>query len=98
MMQALNPKGIIAVIPITTIQLPAAGISGWHILIWSAGLSVLAFGAPFSYAISGSLLGSRIRQPGLFKSFNRLLAAMLIIVALKLGYSQAVLFFCQTSG
>ena len=92
-MQLLNPKGVIAVVPIATIQFPAAGISGWSVLLCSAGLSILAFGAPFSYAAGGSLLGRKINSSNIFRLINQLLAAMLIFVALRLGYAQAHSFF-----
>ena len=48
LMQLLNPKGLIATLPIATIQFPAEGIQGSAIIIWSILLSIIAFGAPFS--------------------------------------------------
>ena len=48
LMQLLNPKGLVATLPIATIQFPAEGIEGSAIITWSIALSLLAFGAPLS--------------------------------------------------
>ncbi len=69
--QLLNPKGIVAVLPITSVMLPAAHITGASI----AGVSVLlglgAVGAPWVYALLGALLGRRINGASAFTVFNR---------------------------
>ena len=69
--QLLNPKGIVAVLPITSVMLPAAHITGASI----AGVSVLlglgAVGAPWVYALLGALLGRRIHGASAFTVFNR---------------------------
>lgn len=49
MMQLVNPKGIVATLPIATIQFPAAGIGGVALVLWSVILAALAVGAPGSY-------------------------------------------------
>lgn len=85
-LQLLNPKGIVATLPIATLQFPAAGIQGASLMIWSLGLALLAAGAPGSYIWAGSLVGGRIRNPVFFKRFNQLMALLLMGVALSIGY------------
>lgn len=88
LMQLLNPKALLATLPITTIQFPHAGIHGSAMVIWSALLALLAFGAPTSYSLAGLSLGKRIHNPNYFKLFNRLMAGLLVYVALSIAYSQ----------
>ncbi|MGR2739314.1 LysE family translocator [Billgrantia sp. Q4P2] len=88
-MQLCNPKAMIATLPIATIQFPAAGIHGASLLFWSLGLAVLAFGAPGSYALMGAMLGQRIENPKLLKGFSLAMAAMLVWVAITIGYEHA---------
>jgi len=85
-MQLLNPKALVATMPISTIQFPAVGISGSSIVIWSIGLAILAFGAPSSYSLAGMAMGKRIENPIYFKTFNVLMFALLIFVATSIGY------------
>ncbi|PJC86883.1 transporter [Vibrio sp. HA2012] len=88
--QLMNPKGMIAAMPVSTVQFPAAGITGWHIAFWSLGLAVLAFGAPFAYSVAGSLLGKRIKNPVYFRYFNLMMASLLFFVAVSMGYEQII--------
>jgi len=90
-MQLLNPKALVATLPISTIQFPAAGISGSAILVWSCLLALLAFGAPGSYSLVGSLMGKRINNPFYFKVFNCLMCGLLIFVAVSIGYEHVYL-------
>ncbi|MDG3085801.1 LysE family translocator [Vibrio hannami] len=90
-MHLLNPKALIATLPISTIQFPAAGIAGSQIFFWSLILSIVAFGAPASYALAGSVLGKRIENPVYFKTFNYLMSVMLVYVALSIGYEHIYL-------
>ncbi|WP_447043711.1 LysE family translocator [Vreelandella sp. H-I2] len=85
-MQLLNPKAIVATLPITTLQFPAASIHGLSLVIWAFGLAILAAGAPGSYLMIGSLVGQRIKNPIIVKRFNWLMAGLLIAVALSIGY------------
>ena len=91
LMQLLNPKGLIAALPIATIQFPAEGIQGGAIILWSIGLSVLAFGAPFSYSLIGGLLGKKLNSPLYFKTFNILMSLLLISVAINIAYKYVFL-------
>ena len=38
-LQLLNPKGIVATLPVATLQFPAAGIQGPGLVVWSMGLA-----------------------------------------------------------
>lgn len=85
-MQLLNPKGMVATLPIATIQFPAEGIHGAGLAAWSLGLAALAVGAPASYAMIGGLVGKRVENPHLFKGFNLAMAALLAGVSISIGY------------
>ena len=85
-MQLCNPKAMLATLPIATIQFPAAGIHGMSLLFWSLGLAALAFGAPGSYALMGAVLGQRLENPRLLKGFSLAMAALLVWVAITIGY------------
>lgn len=90
-MQLLNPKGLIATLPIATIQFPSEGIQGSAIVIWSIGLSVMAFGAPFSYSLIGLLIGKKLNNPNYFKIFNIFMAMLLVTVAINICYEYVFL-------
>ena len=85
-MQLLNPKAIVATLPITTLQFPAAGIHGLSLVIWAFGLAMLAAGAPGSYVVMGSLVGQRIKNPAIVRRFNGLMAGLLVAVAFSIGF------------
>ncbi|WP_110640538.1 LysE family transporter [Salinicola sp. CPA57] len=85
-MQLCNPKGIVATLPIATIQFPAAGIHGLSLTLWSLGLAALAVGAPGSYALIGVVLGKRLENPKILQGFSLGMAALLAGVALSIGY------------
>ncbi|MEN6669255.1 LysE family transporter [Psychrobacter sp. B38] len=86
--QLLNPKGLAATLPITTIQFPAANISGSAIFYISFILAILAVGAPASYALLGRTIGSRIENPKYFKWFNLVMAGLLVFVAIDIAHKQ----------
>ena len=85
-MQLCNPKAMIVTLPIATIQFPAAGIHGMSLVLWSLGLAAMAFGAPSSYALVGGVVGQRIENPTIFKGFSLAMAALLVWVAITIGY------------
>lgn len=85
-MQLCNPKGVVATLPIATIQFPAAGIHGASLIVWSLGLAMLAVGAPGSYALVGAVLGRRVENPAILKGFSLAMAALLVGVSLTIGY------------
>ncbi|REC95066.1 LysE family translocator [Kushneria indalinina] len=85
-MQLGNPKGVVATLPIATLQFPAAGIDGGLLIVWSLGLAALAVGAPGSYAMLGALLGRRLESVRLLRGINLVMAALLAGVALSMGW------------
>lgn len=90
-MQLLNPKGLLATLPIATIQFPSENIQGSAIVIWSIGLSIMAFGAPFSYSLIGLLIGKKLNNPNYFKIFNIFMAMLLVTVAINICYEYVFL-------
>ncbi|SEN25129.1 LysE family translocator [Halomonas caseinilytica] len=90
-MQLMNPKGLVATLPIATLQFPHAGIEGPGLLLASLGLAVLASGAPGSYALAGFLAGRRLGNPRVFKTLNLVMAVLLIGVAGSIGYEHVYL-------
>ncbi|WP_029912180.1 LysE family translocator [Pelobacter seleniigenes] len=91
LMQLLNPKAMMVVLPVTTVQFPAAGIHGGWIALWSVGLSVLGFGAPLTYAAFGATVFRSLRGNTCLKVMNIIMGMMLIAVAVDMGYSQVYL-------
>jgi len=80
-MQLLNPKAPVAILPIVTVQFPAAEISGIAISGWSLLLSMMAAGAPTSYMLAGRHLSRFIHHPRWFRALNMLMAFLLLYVA-----------------
>lgn len=91
LMQLLNPKSYIAILPIVTVQFPAARITGIAILFWSLLLATLAFGAPTLYMLTGKHLSKRIKQTDYFRILNLGMAVLLLYVAGDIAYSQVYL-------
>ena len=89
-MQLLNPKALVATLPIATIQFPSADITGAAIVFWSLILTILAFGAPTSYSLAGLMLGKQVSRPGVFNVFNKLMAVLLVYVALMIAYEHVL--------
>ena len=89
-MQLLNPKALVATLPIATIQFPSADITGAAIVFWSLILAILAFGAPTSYSLAGLMLGKQVSRPGVFNMFNKFMAVLLVYVALMIAYEHVL--------
>ncbi|KPM77562.1 LysE family translocator [Pseudoalteromonas sp. UCD-33C] len=89
-MQLLNPKALVATLPIATIQFPSVDITGAAIVFWSLILAILAFGAPTSYSLAGLMLGKQVSRPGVFNVFNKLMAVLLVYVALMIAYEHVL--------
>lgn len=86
LLQLFNPKAMLVVLPVTTIQFPAMGIQGMGILIWSVVLGGLGFGAPFSYAVMGSAFSRRVKGGYWMRYLNFGMALMLVYVAGDMAY------------
>jgi threonine/homoserine/homoserine lactone efflux protein len=90
-MQLLNPKALVAILPIVTVQFPAAQITGVSIFLWSFVLSSMAFGAPGSYLLMGARLSRFISQPLYFRALNLSMALLLLYVAMDIAYNHVYL-------
>ncbi len=84
LIQGLNPKGWLAVLPIATVMFPAAQVTGGKIVLWSLPLALSACGAPASYALLGALLGRYLVRGRGLRWVNRLLGLSLVGCALLL--------------
>ena len=91
LMQLLNPKSFLAVLPVTAVQFPAAGIEGNLIGVWSIGLGALGFGAPLVYAIVGTKLSRYILNKKYLRCFNYLMGGALLYVAWDIAYTHIYL-------
>ncbi len=89
-MQLLNPKALVATLPIATIQFSSADITDAAIVFWSLILAILAFGAPTSYSLAGLVLGKQVSRTGVFNVFNKLMAVLLVYVALMIAYEHVL--------
>jgi threonine/homoserine/homoserine lactone efflux protein len=79
------------VLPVTTIQFPAAGIGGAAVAGWALALGALSVGAPLSYAAIGTLVFRRIDNARYFKWLNYAMGAMLFLVAGDMAYEHVYL-------
>lgn len=86
LLQLLNPKGFIVILPVTTVMFPAADIHGAAIIGCAGLISLGAIAAPGVYAAGGTLIGRRFIQARFFLLFNRIMAVMLVFVACSIVY------------
>ena len=84
--QALNPKGILVILPVTTIMYPTAHIIGVQIFFVSLLISLGATGAPCLYSWAGAVLGKKIKNKIWFNRINRAMGLMLIISGIFMLY------------
>ena len=91
LMQLLNPKSMLVVLPVTAVQFPAAGIDGGWIAVWSICLGALGFGAPFIYAAFGAYVSRYFKGNTYLKAMNIIMGLMLIAVAGDMAYSHVYL-------
>jgi len=80
-LQLFNPKALIAIIPIVSIQFPRAAIEGNQIALWSLILSAMACGAPSLYLFAGHKLKRFALNKDVMAWINRLMAILLWFVA-----------------
>lgn len=90
--QLLNPKGMVVILPVTTVMFPAAHITGVRILACAVLISIGAVGAPGSYCAAGAVAGRRIRHTRYLGRFSKAMGMLLIVVALSIIYD----FFIRT--
>lgn len=80
-MQLTNPKAMIVVLPIVTIQFPNAHIEGVAILLMAIVLGAMAGGAPTSYFLAGHKLKHAVLNPKVLSNIQRLMSLLLLAVA-----------------
>ncbi len=86
MMQLLNPKGLIATLPIATIQFPAQNMTEGQVIWWSVALSLFAGCAPGSYSVIGGIVGKHLLNAIWLQRIQHLLALLLVYTAFSIGY------------
>lgn len=82
--QSLNPKAMLAILPLVTIYFPTNNIVGFKIILASLVIFLLALAAPFVYSVAGRFLSKLINQPHFFNIYNKLMAIFLIYVAVSI--------------
>jgi len=92
-MQLLNPKGMMVILPITTIQFPMSNITGGEIIIYSLLLSSFGVSATISYSLLGAIIGKKITQSNFINIFNKLMGVMLAVVSIMIFYEYVYLTF-----
>ncbi|MBJ7554570.1 LysE family translocator [Marinomonas spartinae] len=80
-LQLCNPKSLVAIVPIVTVQFPRVHIEGGQIALWSVGLSIMACGAPSVYLLAGARLKKAAMNPKVMAWINRVMACLLFYVA-----------------
>ncbi|MGY0580292.1 MAG: LysE family translocator [Paraglaciecola chathamensis] len=80
-LQLCNPKSLVVIIPIVTVQFPRAHIDGAMLAFWSLLLAVMAGGAPCVYLLAGAQLKDAILNPIIMVWVNRVMAVLLWLVA-----------------
>ena len=93
LMQLLNPKVMLVVLPVATVQFPAAGIDGAGVALWSLLLSGLGLLAAFIYAGLGASVSRRLRNTKFLRYINVALGLMLIAVAADMAWHHVYLAF-----
>ncbi|MFT2098543.1 LysE family translocator [Marinomonas sp. 2405UD66-6] len=80
-LQLCNPKSMVTIVPIVTIQLPRISVEGGQIALWSLVIGIMACGAPSTYLLCGSRLKKIATNPNVMAWLNRVMAMLLFLVA-----------------
>jgi len=80
-LQLCNPKSLVAIVPIVTVQFPRFHIEGGQIALWSLMLATMACGAPSVYLLAGARLKKAALNPTIMAWVNRIMALLLFYVA-----------------
>ncbi|CUB04502.1 LysE family translocator [Marinomonas fungiae] len=87
LMQLTNPKAMVAVLPIVTVQFPQAQVEGLMILLMSVFLGAMAGGAPASYFVAGHRLKQAVLNPTIMRWLQRVMGVTLLALALQFLYN-----------
>ena len=91
LIQLLNPKAMLALVPITTIMFPATGVLGVEIVWYAVAIGLLAMWAPGSYSYVGALINKRGPSRSFLKVFNYFMVLLLLGSAVILFYEHVFL-------
>jgi threonine/homoserine/homoserine lactone efflux protein len=86
-LQLCNPKSLVAIVPIVTVQFPRFHIEGVQIALWSLVLATMACGAPSVYLFAGARLKKAAVNPTVMAWVNRVMALLLFYVAYRFVFS-----------
>ncbi|WFQ81335.1 LysE family transporter [Xenorhabdus sp. SF857] len=86
LIQALNPKGVLVVLPVTTVMYPAAHVTGPMIFLVSVLISIGGAGAPGLYSFFGAVIGKQIRNDSWINLLNKVMGVLLAVVAIFMTY------------
>jgi|LGOV01.1.fsa_nt_gb threonine/homoserine/homoserine lactone efflux protein len=92
-MEIMNPKAMLATLPLATIYFPVNNIQGIKVLIVSFILSLMASSAPFGYALIGSFFSDMMKNEKIIKRFNTIMALLLMYVAFSIFKDHVFLVF-----
>ena len=81
LMQIINPKAILAALPIATINFPANNIHGINIAIMSVLFGLLVIGAPSTYCLFGQFFSDFIKRKRILIIFSKFMGVILLFVA-----------------
>lgn len=87
-LQLCNPKSLVAIVPIVTVQFPRFHIEGAQIALWSLVLATMACGAPSVYLFAGARLKKAAMNPTVMAWVNRIMALLLFYVAYRFVFSE----------
>lgn len=93
LMQFFNPKAIMAVMPVVTIYFPQLNITGIKVIYTAIFFTLLVFGAPALYAITGQFFSNVFHGKKVLLLFNRLMSLILVYTALSTMYQYIYLRF-----
>lgn len=89
--QVFNPKAMLALVPITTVQLPAAGVTGAAILPVALAIGILAMWAPGSYSYFGDIARHNAHIERYLWLINKITGWLLVIAAIAMFYGNVYL-------
>jgi threonine/homoserine/homoserine lactone efflux protein len=86
-LQLCNPKSLVAIVPIVTVQFPRFHIEGVQIALWSLVLAIMACGSTSVYLFAGARLKKAAMNPTVMAWVNRIMALLLFFVAYRFVFA-----------
>ena len=96
--QVFNPKAMLALVPITTVQLPAAGVTGIGIFFTACAIGILAMWAPGSYSYIGEISRHKMNIKKYLNVINKFTGVLLIFAAVAMFYGSVYLPIMRNVG